>query len=144
MASQQQPDKLVLCMSELGCACTMDEDTFRSVVRSCPVSGEQTVAEVLGLIARTQTSMAVADKMLGFSEPSAQWNYIVIVDILKQSKPDLDWMLVAELFDYPDFVVPDAPGFELLSAAFKRGAGQQIPLKTLTGRQWNNMQVREH
>ena len=141
MASHQ-PDKLALCMAELGCGCSSDEDTFRSIVRQCPFVTEQSVAEVLGLIARTQSSIAASDKMLGFSDPASSWNYAVIVDVLKQAKPDLDWALVADLFDHPDFVVPDAAGFELLSAAFRRGTGgQQIPIKALTGRQWNNLQV---
>ena len=138
-------DKLALCMGELGAGCSQDEDTFRGVVRQCPFVTEQSVAEVLGLIARTQTSLAASDKMLGFSEPASQWNYAVIVDVLKQTKPDLDWAIVAELFDHPDFLVPDGPGFDLLLAAFKRGTGgQQIPIKALTGKQWSNLQVMDN
>ena len=129
-------------MSELGYACASDEDTFRAVARQCPFITEQTVAEVLGLIARTQTALAASDQLLGFAEPPALWNFSVIVDVLKQAQPGLDWVRIAELLDHPGFLIPDAAGFELLCQAFKRGSGgQQIPVKALIGKQWGNMQV---
>ncbi len=128
-------DKLVLFMQELGPACTADEDTFRNVVRQCTYVNEQTAAEVLGLLARSSSSSPEQT----LSGSTLKWNLAVVVDVLKQAK-DLDWLVVAELLDFDDFIVPDAQGFSILSSAYKLGAGQQLPVKAIVGRQWRNMQ----
>lgn len=122
------PDKLVLFMQELGPACTASEDAFRSIVAQCPHVNEQTAAEVLGVFARSPSDGS-----------SMQWNGAVVVDVLKQAKPDLDWVAVAERLDFDDFIVVDPHCFSLLSAAYKRGAGAQLPVKAVAGRQWRNM-----
>lgn len=137
--------KLASCMLELGYSCTSDEIVFRGVTRRCPAIDEQAVAEVLGVLARTHTGLS-ADQLGGFvglggSGPDAaasQWNYSVVIEVVKSLKPDLNWHAVAERFDHEGFLVPDAPGFALLSAAYKRGAGEQVPVKAVLGRMWRN------
>jgi hypothetical protein len=128
-------DKLVKMVQELGRDCVADEEGFKRVISQCPQVSEQTVAELLGLV--TRSSSALVDPASASAGP---WNVAMVVDVLKQVKVDLDWGIVADLLDFPDFFVPDGQSFSSLTAAYKRGAGIQIPLRSIVGRQWRNMQ----
>jgi CCR4-NOT transcription complex subunit 1 len=135
-------DKLAGTMLELGYSCCSDEIAFRAVLRQSPEVDAQSVAAVLGMMARTHSGLST-DQQGGWGSANATgptWNVAVCVDVLASSVPGLDWRQVAELLDHDSFVVPDAQGFQLLASAYKRGAGEQIPIKALVGKRWHNMQ----
>lgn len=90
-------------MEEAGYACTASEAAFAEVLDGCgsPVD-EVAVAEVVGMVARThsglddpsgtQASLAAALGSMSLADGKGQtWNVDVIVDVLKNKAPSLDW-----------------------------------------------------
>eukprot|EP00798_Chlamydomonas_sp_ICE-L_P003954 gene3954-14033_t len=114
-------NKLAKLMQELGADSTSDESTFRLLVQQCSID-ERAVAEVLGLMVRTQ----------------AQWNYSMVVDVLRETNPGLSWAGVAQQLDHEGFILPDQQAFAHLCGSYQRGAGEQLPLSALVGRAWQN------
>jgi CCR4-NOT transcription complex subunit 1 len=142
-------NKLPALMRELGYSCTASESSFLKLLSQVPRIDESAAAEVLAVMATTlkglddnlglhnTLSNALDGGFLG--EPgSTTWNFNSVVDAFKRSNPQLDWSKVADALDTPSFLVPDQQAFLLLTAAFKRGSGSQLPVKAVVGRLWAN------
>jgi len=142
-------------MQEVGFACSADEASFRGVLQQCGGQlSEQAVAEVLSMMAQTQQAanyqggdqLSLANTLAiianGGAAPGADgsaqtgWNWKVVLDVIKRQAQNLQWERIAELLDHPGFSVPDQQGFVLLVSAYKYGAGEQLPVKSVVGRVW--------
>lgn len=169
----QQPGKprLATVMQEVSYGCSIDAATFRGMVQSVDARlDEQTVAEVLGMMAQTTPTAVSGSNPASLSPeqltavsatlaaianggvsptPGAQlgdgsnsgvvgWAWKVVIDVIKSVNSALNWVSVAEHLDHPGFIVPSAEGFQLLVYAYRYGAGEQVPVKTVVGRKWAN------
>ncbi len=141
-------------MQELGYGISADDAGFRALVRHLPEPpSEQAVADVLLLMARTHAGLeeskpglhAAVRAALKVGQPPPEassftsWNWAVVVDALKALlQGRIDWPKVADCLDSERGMLSDAPGFMLLASAYRRGAGEQLPVAALTGRMWKN------
>lgn len=143
---------LVNLMAELGCGAS-DEAAFKALLLKFPdPPSEQTVADVLLLMARTHASVKEGQPQLqaalwvalGIGAPPAEaasltsWNWPVVVDGLRAAAPRLNWAKVAMCLDSERCALPDQAAFALLAAAYRRGAGEQLPVEALTGGMWKH------
>ncbi|KAG2431214.1 hypothetical protein HXX76_009742 [Chlamydomonas incerta] len=147
-------NSLAALLQELGYGATVDEQIFKAILRHLPEPPtEQAVADVLLLMARTHTGLkeplpSALWLALGLGQPPADaasltsWNWPLVVDCLKAAAQGqsgrLSWAKVAECMDSERALLPDAAAFTVLASAFRRGAGEQLPVAALTGRMWKN------
>ncbi|KAG2489762.1 hypothetical protein HYH03_011713 [Edaphochlamys debaryana] len=141
-------------MQELGYGVAADAACFKALLRNLPEPpSEQAVADVLLLMARTHTGMKEPQHglqsalwmALGLGPPppdaaaATAWNWPLVVDGLKAAAQGrLVWAKVAECLDSERALLSDGPSFELLAQAYRRGAGEQLPVAALTGRMWKH------
>lgn len=147
--------KLAGAMRELGYSCSASADTFKALLQQYAGRlDEQAVAEVLGLLAAMHRglepdALGLAEAMhavLSISGPASSgsasnaisWNVPVIMDGIKAAAPSLSWLRVAEALDHEGFAVPDAAGFSILMAAWRRATTDPFPLAAIAGRVWGN------
>ncbi|KAF6255467.1 hypothetical protein COO60DRAFT_1641476 [Scenedesmus sp. NREL 46B-D3] len=147
--------KLAGAMRELGYSCSASADTFKALLQQYAGRlDEHAVAEVLGLLAATHRgleadALGLADAMravLSISGPASSgsagsansWTVPVIMDGIKAAAPSLSWPRVAEALDHEGFAVPDAAGFSILMAAWRRATTDPFPLAAIAGRVWSN------
>ncbi|EFJ39979.1 hypothetical protein VOLCADRAFT_108387 [Volvox carteri f. nagariensis] len=147
---------LAALMQEFGYAVSADEACFKALLRQVPEPpSEEVVAEILLMMARTHTGLKESEPGLHFSlwvtlnlgNPPPRsvtvttWNWPLVVDCLKSHPPGqpsrLNWAKVAECLDCERALLPDAAAFTLLASAFRRGAGEQLPVAALT-RMWKH------
>lgn len=146
---------LARAMQELGYPCTASEAAFKGLLKQFPGRiDEATVAEALGLMARTVRGLesdslglsATLAAVLADGAPpaplgeagSATWNVAVVVDVIKARSPGLVWRRVAEDLDFDGFLVPEPAGLGILTTAFRRATGESLPIPALVGRLWGN------
>jgi CCR4-NOT transcription complex subunit 1 len=147
---------LARAMRELGYSCTANEAAFKGLLKQFPGRlDEATVAEALGLMARTvrglepdglglAATLAAVLSEGGAPPPplgeagSSAWNVGVVIDVLKARAPGLSWRRVAECLDHEGFLVPEPAGLGILTTAFRRATGEGLPVAPLVGRLWNN------
>jgi CCR4-NOT transcription complex subunit 1 len=154
--------RLAGVMKELGYAVTANADAFQALLSQFRGLDEASVAGVLGLLATTHKGLqpdglGLADTMRtiltssgsggaaaaqagssGAGASAAGWNVAVVMDSIKAAAPALSWQRVAEALDYEGFAVPDAAGFSLLMAAWRRATSEPFPLTAIAGRLWAN------
>ncbi|PNH04056.1 CCR4-NOT transcription complex subunit 1 [Tetrabaena socialis] len=154
-----QDNSLAGLMQETGYGVTVDDACFKALMRHLPEPpSEQTVADVLLLMARTHSGLkepapglySTLWMALGLGSPppeaaaQAVWNWPLVVDCLKSvpsgSSGRLSWARVAEGLDSERAMLHDGAAFTLLASAFRRGAGEALPVAALTGRMWKHPQ----
>jgi CCR4-NOT transcription complex subunit 1 len=138
-----QANSLAGVMEEAGYACTANDGALQEVLHHFPAPTEQTVAEVLGMVARTSelrdsTSPTAGGGATGILGGRDKWNIGILIDALGRANPALNWQRVAELLDQPGFHVPDQPAFRTLMAAYRRGTPDPFPLHAVVGGLWKN------
>ncbi len=66
------------------------------------------------------------------------WAWKVVLDVFKSYQPHLNWQRIADLLDHPAFLLHSQEGFYMLAHAYRYGAGEQLPVRAVVGRKWNN------
>lgn len=142
---------LVKVMSESGYNCCSSVAAFRSVLSKLEVTSaesgeiimEDDVAQALGMIANSPTISedgAANWNQTPDHDSKQSWNIEVFVTTLVELQPHLDWGKVIEKLDYPEFVVNDTKGLEIILTAYKKATKDRskFPLHVFWGR-WNNI-----
>ena len=154
---------LAAAMQENGYSCAKSEETFRAVLDVFDALDEAEVARMLGVVARTHTGLPDAsglvpglanllkEPLLAEGEaPPQEWNVSVIMSVLLEKFPRLDWKLVARRMDHSDFYLPDQQAFQVLMGMYVQGAGAPFPVAAVCrdGALWDNtagqMSLLEH
>ncbi|TPX41510.1 hypothetical protein SeLEV6574_g06049 [Synchytrium endobioticum] len=113
---------------------------------------EEELARVLGMMARTHTGLIpnpafqhITPALFERIDPEElkrkqTWDAEVLMAIVLDLKPNLDWYSIMRNLDHPDFMLFDAAGFSLVLNAVKVGIPNlfQFPINAFFGR-WRNI-----
>ncbi|XP_054245839.1 CCR4-NOT transcription complex subunit 1 isoform X2 [Indicator indicator] len=100
------------------------------------------VARVLGMMARTHSGLADGIPLQSISAPGSgiwsdgkdksdgaqahTWNVEVLIDVLKELNPSLDFKVVTYELDHPGFQIRDSKGLHIVVFGIQRGLGMEV------------------
>ena len=131
-----------MVIEELGYGCTASKEYMKEVVGLMPAMDERELARLVGVLARTHSSLDVAKcgqtlaslaAAVGIAAPSAassaatSWNYENAVDALREASPNLNWSNAMAALDHEGFSVPDGIAFEAIARMFSRAVKDKEP-----------------
>jgi CCR4-NOT transcription complex subunit 1 len=143
-----------MVIEELGYGCAVSKEYFKEVVGLMPAIDERELARLVGVLARTHSSLDVPSSAMtlqslaaavGINPPSPQsmaaatWNYDNAVDALRELFPSLNWAAAMSYLDHDGFAVPDARAFEAIVRMFSRATKDKEPFPVsavCTGSAW--------
>lgn len=139
-------------MQDLGYPCCQDEATLKVLLRQFGrVLDESKVARILGMMCITHKGLEdgislslydnaqpLIDAAALTSSKATCWNLDVLVSVLTVMCPKLDWLTVMHNLDYPEFMVNDLEGFNLLARAYFRATALPFPTHILLPK-WRNL-----
>ena len=139
LASSSGPSMVI---EELGYACTASKEYMKEVVGLMPAMEERELARLVGVLARTHSSLDVVKcgqtltslaNAVGIAAPSpaalgaGTWNYDNAVDALREASPNLNWSTAMQMLDHEGFSVPDGIAFEAIARMFSRAVKDKEP-----------------
>ncbi|CAG8523976.1 14374_t:CDS:10, partial [Acaulospora morrowiae] len=104
---------------------------------------EDDIARAVGMMVETHSNLEEGENAWGQS-PNAEndqtWNIEIFTTTLTDLQPHIDWNKVIEKLDYPEFVVNDVKGLEIILSAYKYGTKEKqlFPIHLFWGH-WNNV-----
>ena len=131
-----------MVIEELGYACTASKEYMKEVVGLMPAMEERELARLVGVLARTHSSLDVVKcgqtltslaNAVGIAAPSpaalgaGTWNYDNAVDALREASPNLNWSTAMQMLDHEGFSVPDGIAFEAIARMFSRAVKDKEP-----------------
>jgi hypothetical protein len=143
---------LALIMLEHGIHATRREILGQLLSQFAPIK-ETDVAQVLGMMAATHGSVVVPGSaplhtMTSRVTPlspnttlASSWQVYEFIDMVQERCPYLNWTLVVQCLDYPEFFVSDYKGAEMIIKAFyyaTAGSGIDFPVPILC-KPWLNI-----
>ncbi|KGL84887.1 CCR4-NOT transcription complex subunit 1 [Tinamus guttatus] len=100
------------------------------------------VARVLGMMARTHSGLTDGIPLQSISAPGSgiwsdgkdksdgaqahTWNVEVLIDVLKELNPSLDFKVVTYELDHPGFQIRDSKGLQIVVFGIQRGLGMEV------------------
>uniref|UniRef100_A0A8C2TJF1 CCR4-NOT transcription complex subunit 1 n=1 Tax=Coturnix japonica TaxID=93934 RepID=A0A8C2TJF1_COTJA len=100
------------------------------------------VARVLGMMARTHSGLTDGIPLQSISAPGSgiwsdgkdksdgaqahTWNVEVLIDVLKELNPSLDFKVVTYELDHPGFQIRDSKGLHIVVFGIQRGLGMEV------------------
>ncbi|KAL9839323.1 LOW QUALITY PROTEIN: CCR4-NOT transcription complex subunit 1 [Geothlypis trichas] len=100
------------------------------------------VARVLGMMARTHSGLTDGISLQSISAPGSgiwsdgkdksdgsqahTWNVEVLIDVLKELNPNLDFKVVTYELDHPGFQIRDSKGLHIVVFGIQRGLGMEV------------------
>ncbi|XP_064578997.1 CCR4-NOT transcription complex subunit 1 isoform X4 [Zonotrichia leucophrys gambelii] len=100
------------------------------------------VARVLGMMARTHSGLTDGISLQSISAPGSgiwsdgkdksdgsqahTWNVEVLIDVLKELNPSLDFKVVTYELDHPGFQIRDSKGLHIVVFGIQRGLGMEV------------------
>ncbi|XP_030313427.1 CCR4-NOT transcription complex subunit 1 isoform X6 [Calypte anna] len=100
------------------------------------------VARVLGMMARTHSGLTDGIPLQSISAPGSgiwsdgkdksdgaqahTWNVEVLIDVLKELNPNLDFKVVTYELDHPGFQIRDSKGLHIVVFGIQRGLGMEV------------------
>ncbi|OWK61634.1 CCR4-NOT transcription complex subunit 1 [Lonchura striata] len=100
------------------------------------------VARVLGMMARTHSGLTDGIPLQSISAPGSgiwsdgkdksdgsqahTWNVEVLIDVLKELNPTLDFKVVTYELDHPGFQIRDSKGLQIVVFGIQRGLGMEV------------------
>uniref|UniRef100_A0A8C3VA40 CCR4-NOT transcription complex subunit 1 n=1 Tax=Catharus ustulatus TaxID=91951 RepID=A0A8C3VA40_CATUS len=100
------------------------------------------VARVLGMMARTHSGLTDGIPLQSISAPGSgiwsdgkdksdgsqahTWNVEVLIDVLKELNPTLDFKVVTYELDHPGFQIRDSKGLHIVVFGIQRGLGMEV------------------
>ena len=149
LASSSGPSMVI---EELGYGCTASKEYMKEVVGLMPAMDERELARLVGVLARTHSSLDVAKcgrtlaslaAAVGIAAPSpaTSWNYENAVDALREASPNLNWPNAMAALDHEGFNCPDGIAFEAIARMFSRAVKDKEPFPVSAvagGSAWRN------
>lgn len=143
---------VVHVVEELGYDCTSDAQRCREVLSVFSSITEADVSKIAGMVARTHTGLtSTAGAFTCFAgalgtasvpppeQPSATtWDVNVLIDVIRELQPDIDWIRVMKGLDHEGFHVPDEETFDYLLSFFSKACQEPFPMDRVCGRIWRN------
>uniref|UniRef100_A0A3P9Q1C0 CCR4-NOT transcription complex subunit 1 n=1 Tax=Poecilia reticulata TaxID=8081 RepID=A0A3P9Q1C0_POERE len=112
------------------------------------------VARVLGMMARTHSGLSDGIPLQSISAPGSgiwsdgkdkndgsqahTWNVEVLIDIVKEVNPNLNFKEVTYELDHPGFLIRDSKGLQIVVYGIQRGLGMEVFPVDLIYRSWKH------
>ncbi|XP_055011149.1 CCR4-NOT transcription complex subunit 1 isoform X2 [Boleophthalmus pectinirostris] len=156
LAKTMMENSLAEFMQEVGYGFCASVDECRNIILQYPgreVTASQ-VARVLGMMARTHSGLADGIPLQSISAPGGgiwsdgkdkndgsqahTWNVEVLIDVVKEVNPNLNFKEVTYELDHPGFVIRDSKGLHIVVYGIQRGLGLEVFPVDLIYRPWKH------
>ncbi|KFV71053.1 CCR4-NOT transcription complex subunit 1, partial [Dryobates pubescens] len=144
IAKTMMESSLADFMQEVGYGFCASVEECRSIIMQFgvrEVTAAQ-VARVLGMMARTHSGLSDGIPLQSISAPGSgiwsdgkdksdgaqahTWNVEVLIDVLKELNPSLDFKVVTYELDHPGFQIRDSKGLHMVVFGIQRGLGMEV------------------
>ncbi|XP_056138542.1 CCR4-NOT transcription complex subunit 1 isoform X13 [Lampris incognitus] len=156
LAKTMMESSLAEFMQEVGYGFCASLDECRNIILQYgvrEVTASQ-VARVLGMMARTHSGLADGIPLQSITAPGSgiwsdgkdkndgsqahTWNVEVLIDVVKEVNPNLNFKEVTYELDHPGFMVRDSKGLHIVVLGIQRGLGMEVFPVDLIYRPWKH------
>ncbi|CAL9697168.1 unnamed protein product [Knipowitschia caucasica] len=156
LAKTMMESSLAEFMQEVGYGFCASVDECRNIILQYggrEVTASQ-VARVLGMMARTHSGLTDGIPLQSISAPgggiwsdgkdkndasqSQTWNVEVLIDVVKEVNPNLNFKEVTYELDHPGFLIRDSKGLHIVVYGIQRGLGLEVFPVDLIYRPWKH------
>ncbi|TDH09182.1 hypothetical protein EPR50_G00083980 [Perca flavescens] len=156
LAKTMMESSLAEFMQEVGYGFCASLDECRNIILQYgvrEVTASQ-VARVLGMMARTHSGLTDGIPLQSISAPGSgiwsdskdkndgsqahTWNVEVLIDVVKEVNPNLNFKEVTYELDHPGFLVRDSKGLHIVVYGIQRGLGMEVFPVDLIYRPWKH------
>uniref|UniRef100_A0A8B9HTM2 CCR4-NOT transcription complex subunit 1 n=1 Tax=Astyanax mexicanus TaxID=7994 RepID=A0A8B9HTM2_ASTMX len=159
LAKTMMESSLAEFMQEVGYGFCASVDECRNIILQYgvrEVTASQ-VARVLGMMARTHSGLSDGIALQSISAPGSgiwsdgkdksdgsqphTWNVEVLIDVVKELNPNLNFKEVTYELDHPGFMIRDSKGLQMVVYGIQRGLGMEVFPVDLIYRPWKHAEV---
>ncbi|XP_036399215.1 CCR4-NOT transcription complex subunit 1 isoform X6 [Megalops cyprinoides] len=156
LAKTMMESSLAEFMQEVGYGFCASLDECRNIILQYgvrEVTASQ-VARVLGMMARTHSGLSDGIPLQSISAPGSgiwsdgkdksegsqahTWNVEVLIDVVKEVNPNLNFKEVTYELDHQGFVIRDSKGLQIVVYGIQRGLGMEVFPVDLIYRPWKH------
>lgn len=156
LAKTMMESSLAEFMQEVGYGFCASVDECRNIILQYgvrEVTASQ-VARVLGMMARTHSGLSDGIALQSISAPGSgiwsdgkdksdgsqphTWNVEVLIDVVKELNPNLNFKEVTYELDHPGFMIRDSKGLQMVVYGIQRGLGLEVFPVDLIYRPWKH------
>ncbi|KAJ8336619.1 hypothetical protein SKAU_G00378390 [Synaphobranchus kaupii] len=156
LAKTMMESSLAEFMQEVGYGFCASLDECRNIILQYgvrEVTASQ-VARVLGMMARTHSGLSDGIPLQSISAPGSgiwsdgkdksegsqvhSWNVEVLIDVVKEVNPNLNFKEVTYELDHPGFIIRDSKGLQMVVYGIQRGLGMEVFPVDLIYRPWKH------
>uniref|UniRef100_A0A3B4DJ43 CCR4-NOT transcription complex subunit 1 n=1 Tax=Pygocentrus nattereri TaxID=42514 RepID=A0A3B4DJ43_PYGNA len=156
LAKTMMESSLAEFMQEVGYGFCASVDECRNIILQYgvrEVTASQ-VARVLGMMARTHSGLSDGIPLQSISAPGSgiwsdgkdksdgsqphTWNVEVLIDVVKELNPNLNFKEVTYELDHPGFIIRDSKGLQMVVYGIQRGLGMEVFPVDLIYRPWKH------
>ncbi|KAJ8247370.1 hypothetical protein GJAV_G00245620 [Gymnothorax javanicus] len=156
LAKTMMESSLAEFMQEVGYGFCASLDECRNIILQYgvrEVTASQ-VARVLGMMARTHSGLSDGIPLQSISAPGSgiwsdgkdksegsqahTWNVEVLIDVVKEVNPNLNFKEVTYELDHPGFTIRDSKGLQIVVYGIQRGLGMEVFPVDLIYRPWKH------
>ncbi|XP_029991885.1 CCR4-NOT transcription complex subunit 1 isoform X13 [Sphaeramia orbicularis] len=156
LAKTMMESSLAEFMQEVGYGFCASLDECRNIILQYgvrEVTASQ-VARVLGMMARTHSGLTDGIPLQSISAPGSgiwsdgkdkndgsqahTWNVEVLIDVVKEVNPNLNFKEVTYELDHPGFIIRDSKGLHIVVYGIQRGLGLEVFPVDLIYRPWKH------
>lgn len=156
LAKTMMESSLAEFMQEVGYGFCTSVDECRNIILQYgvrEVTASQ-VARVLGMMARTHSGITDGIPLQSIAAPGSgiwsdgkdkndssqahTWNVEVLIDVVKEVNPNLNFKEVTYELDHPGFVIRDSKGLHIVVYGIQRGLGLEVFPVDLIYRPWKH------
>ncbi|XP_064785580.1 CCR4-NOT transcription complex subunit 1-like isoform X18 [Oncorhynchus masou masou] len=156
LAKTMMESSLAEFMQEVGYGFCASLDECRNIILQYgvrEVTASQ-VARVLGMMARTHSGLSDGIPLQSISAPGSgiwsdgkdkgdgsqahTWNVEVLIDVVKEVNPNLNFKEVTYELDHPGFIIRDSKGLQMVVYGIQRGLGMEVFPVDLIYRPWKH------
>ncbi|XP_018594427.1 CCR4-NOT transcription complex subunit 1 isoform X1 [Scleropages formosus] len=156
IAKTMMESSLAEFMQEVGYGFCASVDECRNIILQFgvrEVTASQ-VARVLGMMARTHSGLSDGIPLQSISAPGSgiwsdgkdksdgsqahTWNVEVLIDVVKEVNPNLNFKEVTYELDHPGFIIRDSKGLQIVVYGIQRGLGMEVFPVDLIYRPWKH------
>ncbi|KAL6480901.1 hypothetical protein MHYP_G00119340 [Metynnis hypsauchen] len=156
LAKTMMESSLAEFMQEVGYGFCASVDECRNIILQYgvrEVTASQ-VARVLGMMARTHSGLSDGIPLQSISAPGSgiwsdgkdksdgsqphTWNVEVLIDVVKELNPNLNFKEVTYELDHPGFMIRDSKGLQMVVYGIQRGLGMEVFPVDLIYRPWKH------
>ncbi|XP_064878491.1 CCR4-NOT transcription complex subunit 1-like isoform X17 [Oncorhynchus nerka] len=156
LAKTMMESSLAEFMQEVGYGFCASLDECRNIILQYgvrEVTASQ-VARVLGMMARTHSGLSDGIPLQSISAPGSgiwsdgkdkgdgsqahTWNVEVLIDVVKEVNPNLNFKEVTYELDHPGFIIRESKGLQMVVYGIQRGLGMEVFPVDLIYRPWKH------